>query len=77
MNAHYYDAALADGYYLQRQPGEQPLPGLPPARGDRVQASCPACYRPVLEAGYCVKCEESGAAQRHATHPHRTMVVAS
>lgn len=49
----YYDSYAADGYYLSRRPpGERPVTTSYPARGERAQPSCPACYRPGHRPGY-------------------------
>jgi hypothetical protein len=35
------------------------------SRADLERPSCPSCFRPGLEPGYCASCETSGAALRH------------
>ena len=34
-------------------------------RAELERPSCPACYTPRLAAGYCTRCVEQGAAERH------------
>jgi hypothetical protein len=41
------------------------------SRADLEQPSCPACYRPGMNAGYCRNCVDTGSATRHEINRRR------
>jgi hypothetical protein len=69
----YYDAYAADGYYISA-PVKTNRKRRMSLREELAMPSCPACYRPGDRAGYCARCTESGAAERHQAGRRRVVV---
>jgi hypothetical protein len=65
--------SLNDGVFRVTRPVEShSIGGVPHLTRDELgKPSCPACYRPGREQGYCQNCRDTGSAIRHAAHRRR------
>lgn len=63
------EAFYGDAYFLSIYAGTDGKETPKSQRAKKAtEHSCPACYRPVLIPGYCMRCVSSGAAARHRQH---------